>query len=105
MTSKRSKDQIILKILETCQKSASKTGILYGAGLNFNTVKPYLLLLTEKGMLETVEGLPVLYRITLRGLAALEHISAQKKPRVKIGASGSCFLLRIHGHHIAPVVC
>ncbi len=76
MTSKRSKDQIILKILETCQKSASKTGIVYGAGLNFNTVKPYLSLLTKKGMLETVEGSPTLYRITPKGLEALVHIRA-----------------------------
>lgn len=78
MTSKRYKDQILLKILETRQKSASKTGIVYAAGMNFNTVKPYLSLLTEKGLLETVEGLPVLYRITPKELEVLGHIRAQK---------------------------
>ncbi len=76
MTSKRSKDQIILKILETCQKSASKTGIVYGAGMNFNTVKPYLLLLTKKGLLDVVEGSPILYKITPKGLEVLGHIRA-----------------------------
>jgi predicted transcriptional regulator len=77
MTSKRSKDQILFQILKTChRKDSSKTNIVYSSGMNFNTIRPYLALLMEKELLETVDGSPVLYRITPKGLEALEHIRA-----------------------------
>lgn len=75
--SKRSKETITARILETCCNSASKTHIVYKAGLNFRTVMPYLELLSAKGMIELVPEKPPLYRTTPKGkktLVALKQV-------------------------------
>ena len=58
MGRKRYKDQILLQILQLCaeEESASKTQIVYGAGLNFRTVIPYLELVTRNRLVEIQEG-------------------------------------------------
>ncbi len=74
MAQKRSKDQIIAKILDTCMDGANKTKIVYQANLNFRTVKRPLDLLQEKGLLEAIQGEMVLYRTTPEGSRALETL-------------------------------
>ena len=71
MQPKRSKDQIIIQILDICRDGANKTRIVYQAGLNFKTVVPHLTLLQEKGFLEATEGDRPIYRTTPAGERAI----------------------------------
>jgi predicted transcriptional regulator len=74
MAQKRSRDQIIARILAFCQEDgANKTRIVYQVGLNFKTVNGYLDLLLEKGLLEAIPGKPIMYKTTSAGEQALEH--------------------------------
>jgi predicted transcriptional regulator len=77
MSAKRYKDQILSLILQICQgDGASKTQVVYGSGLNFCTIKPYLATLDKSGLVEIVPGSYPLYRITQRGEDALVHLKA-----------------------------
>lgn len=70
---KRNKDQIKSQILALCQEDgANKTRIVYQVGLNFKTVKEFLDLLLEKGLLEAIPGGRVMYKTTEKGEGALE---------------------------------
>lgn len=80
MTSKRSKDQLLALILDSCQgNGAIKTEIVYQVGLNFRTVMPYLTLLTEKGHIETEKRDLTVYRTTKKGMQALEALRVVEK--------------------------
>jgi predicted transcriptional regulator len=73
MQEKRSRDQITAQILRLClEDGASKTRIVYQGNLNFKTVKGYLDLLLEKGLLEAIPGEHIMYRTTEKGERALE---------------------------------
>ena len=76
MGRKRYKDQILLQILQLCAEggSASKTQIVYGAGLNFRTVIPYLELVTRNGLVEIQEGKVPRYKTTAKGKKALGYM-------------------------------
>jgi predicted transcriptional regulator len=74
MPQKRSRDQIIAKILDTCMDGANKTKIVYQANLNFRTINPPLDLLLEKGLLEAIQGERVVYRTTQAGERAMETL-------------------------------
>jgi len=77
---RRSKIQIITKILEIClQSSAGKTKIVYQTSMNFYSVVPYLDLMTGKGLLETVPGKRPRYKTTPKGKMALEKLRAIEK--------------------------
>ncbi len=66
---KRFRDQILADVLETCSsQGASKTKVVYSTGMNFNTIKPYLTLLINDGLLEVVDGPPAKYKTTSKGL-------------------------------------
>ena len=70
----RTEEDIIASILEITSKreGCSKTDILYGARLTyFQLVKNYLPLLTEKKLISYNESKNV-YKITEKGLKALE---------------------------------
>ena len=70
---RRSKDQILVNILSTCQGAgANKTRIVYQVNMNFHTINPHLDLLIEKTLIDVVQGSPVLYRTTRHGEKALE---------------------------------
>jgi predicted transcriptional regulator len=88
MGRKRYKDQILLQILQLCAEggSASKTQIVYGAGLNFRTVVPYLDLLTQSGLVVRTEGEIPVYRTTEKGEEALGHL--QEIERLMWAATG-----------------
>lgn len=76
MGRKRYKDQILLQILQLCaeEESASKTQIVYGAGLNFRTVIPYLELVTRNRLVEIQEGKVPRYKTTAKGKKALGYM-------------------------------
>lgn len=75
---KRSREEVIEKILEICREPSSKTRIVYQVNLNFRTVNPYLDLLAKSALLDVSvdEESHAIYKITPRGLEALEHIKA-----------------------------
>ncbi|MGD0954087.1 MAG: winged helix-turn-helix domain-containing protein [Methanotrichaceae archaeon] len=49
---KRSREEIVSKILDVCLNGANKTKIVYQANLNFRTVNPYLDLLIGKNLIK-----------------------------------------------------
>jgi predicted transcriptional regulator len=75
MPPKRTKNQLILEILEIClEDSKSKTRVVYQANMNFNTVNSYLDLLIKNGLIEVIEGEMTLYKTTEKGENALEKL-------------------------------
>ena len=77
MQEKRSRDQIKSQILALCQgDGVVKTQIVYQVNMNFKTVKGYLDLLLEKGLLEAIEGDRTIYKTTPEGERALESHKA-----------------------------
>jgi predicted transcriptional regulator len=74
MQPKRCKDQIVIKILDTCREGANKTRVVYQAGLNFKTVVPHLTSLQEKGLLEASQGDRPIYHTTPEGERAMETL-------------------------------
>jgi predicted transcriptional regulator len=53
---KRSRHEILSKILKICLNGASKTRIVYQANLNFRTVNPYLQTLIKNNLIEACQG-------------------------------------------------
>lgn len=72
MHMKRSKDAIIIQILDICLAGASKTRIVYQANLNFRTVVPYIELLIKNGLLEGSTNSSVIYTTTPKGAKLLK---------------------------------
>ena len=67
---KRSRHEILSKILKICLNGASKTRIVYQANLNFRTVNPYLQTLIKNNLIEACQGgrrERVMYRTTSEG--------------------------------------
>ena len=67
---KRSRHEILSKILKICLNGASKTRIVYQANLNFRTVNPYLQTLIKNNLIEACQGEHrerVMYRTTSEG--------------------------------------
>lgn len=74
MIGRRTKEQIIAQILNTCQEGASKTKIAETLGLHPHSVNDYLNLLTRNGFLEDHSDKPFLHQITNRGIELLKHL-------------------------------
>jgi len=72
---KRSREEILGQILNTCQEGASKTRVVYQANLNFKTVNFYLETLIGNNLLEVRTGKNVLYETTQKGANLLESIN------------------------------
>lgn len=70
---RRTNDQIISQILETCQGGAGKTQIVYKCNLNFKNASLHIGRLINAGLLEA-SGTS--YKTTPKGLDALDHIIA-----------------------------
>jgi predicted transcriptional regulator len=93
MEPKRSKAQIIARILEICHgQGASKAMIVSDTGMNHKTIRPHLAALTENGLLEMYDKDPVIYKITSKGTEALVHIRALEIliPELKVAMSADC---------------
>lgn len=77
---KRSKHEIVSKILDICKDGANKTKIVYQANLNFRTVNPYITLLVKNNLVEVKEGKNIVYETTNKGkhlLDDFEQINSQ----------------------------
>ncbi|MFB3765786.1 MAG: winged helix-turn-helix domain-containing protein [Methanotrichaceae archaeon] len=71
---RRTKEEIIVRILETCLVGANKTVIVYKSNLNFATVVPYLDSLLKNGFIASIEGPIRKYETTDRGKELLSGL-------------------------------
>lgn len=71
---KRSRHTIVSQILDICNSGATKTRIVYQVNLNFQTVNPYIELLTKNGLIEREGGRIVFYKTTDKGLRLRDNI-------------------------------
>jgi len=71
---KRSRSDITLEVLNVCRNRASKTRIVYKANLNFNIATPYIDSLSEKGLINIIEGPGTLYETTPKGLEVIKTL-------------------------------
>ncbi|VVB64628.1 Winged helix-turn-helix [uncultured archaeon] len=71
---KRTKEQIIASVLETCLIGANKTVIVYKSNLNFRTAIPYIDSLTKRGFIDIIEGPTRMYKTTDRGKELLSGL-------------------------------
>jgi predicted transcriptional regulator len=71
---KRSREEIVSKILDVCLNGANKTKIVYQANLNFRTINPYLDLLIGKNLIKVSQGQILRYETTPQGIDMLEDI-------------------------------
>ncbi len=72
---KRSRYIIISQILKICIGGASKTKIVYQANLNFKTVKPYIDLLINNGLLNIKQEATIIYETTEKGIQLIEKFN------------------------------
>ena len=86
MTPKRSRQKILLAILDLCAgEGAIKTRIVYKCNLNFRTAKGYLDELQKAGLIEAIRQTHHhttkagdIYRTTPRGITAAEMLRASE---------------------------
>lgn len=71
---KRTKEEIIVHVLESCLTGSSKTAIFYRSNLNFMTVNSYLNPLIKAGFIALIEGPPRKYKITDKGKEILKNL-------------------------------
>jgi len=71
--SKRSRLEIIGKILSLCVKEKKKTHILYGANMSYQQLCTYLEFLTSMELLTVItDGKETLYKTTIKGASFLK---------------------------------
>jgi predicted transcriptional regulator len=89
MASRRSKDQIVSRILSVCGgKGAGKTRIVYASNLNFLNANHYLDLLIENGLLESGHENAARYKTTRKGIELLERFRAIEELIPELGNHG-----------------
>jgi len=76
MRERRSRDRIIYEILRICAEGENITRIVYQANTNFTTIRAYLDMLIKNDLVEVLQGSPVLYRTTQKGVAKRNHLRA-----------------------------
>ena len=71
---RRGRIEIMMDILDKASGGVNKTGIVYGANLNFDMAGRYLPLLMKRGLILRFNGEKgVVYRITERGRGVLRN--------------------------------
>jgi predicted transcriptional regulator len=73
---KRSREEIIALILETCCEKTNKTQIVYRCNLSFQNAQPHIDLLLRSGLLEKLSSPTFSYRTTERGMEALGYLKS-----------------------------
>jgi predicted transcriptional regulator len=71
---KRSRQEIIAKVLDICTEGAIKTEIVYQANLNFRMVNTYIDLLNKKGLIEVSQRRSTIYETTPKGIDLMESL-------------------------------
>jgi len=65
---------IVEHILEVCADGASKTRIIYQSNLNSTTVKHYLDILVNNGLIEAAQSERTVYRTTKAGFELMNSL-------------------------------
>lgn len=73
MRAKRSKNKILQEILSICSKGENITQIAYMSNTNL-TVARDLIELLKKNLVNEVDGSPVIYKTTARGLQVMDRL-------------------------------
>ncbi len=68
---RRTKGEVIVKILETCLTGSNKTVIVYQSNLNFKTIVPYIDSLMKNELITTMDGK---YKTTDKGKKLLARL-------------------------------
>ncbi|OPY54826.1 MAG: hypothetical protein A4E48_00166 [Methanosaeta sp. PtaU1.Bin060] len=76
MRERRSKDRIIYEILKICAEGENITRVVYQANTNFTTIRVYMNLLIKNELVEVLQGYPVLYKTTQKGVAMRDQLGA-----------------------------
>lgn len=71
---KRTKEEILVSVLEICLIDANKTAIVYRSNLNFVKTNLYLESLIKKGFIAVIEGPPRMYKTTDKGKELLSRL-------------------------------
>lgn len=74
MRARRNKNEIHQEILSICSKGENITQIANRSNANFTTVKCFIDSLKEKNLLEKIDGSPVLYKTTAKGLVVKDRL-------------------------------
>lgn len=74
MRAKRSRYEILQEILSICSKGENITQIGHRSNINLTTARYLIESLKEKNLLETINGSPVLYKTTAKGMAFLKRL-------------------------------
>lgn len=67
MRKRRSKDKVLHEILSICSKGENLTQIIYRSNTNVTVVRYFIESLINKGLLEKINGSPVIYMTTPKG--------------------------------------
>jgi len=73
LRAKRSKNKILQEILSICSKGENITQIAYMSNTNL-TVARDLIELLKKNLVNEVDGSPVIYKTTARGLQVMDRL-------------------------------
>jgi len=74
MRAKRSKNEILQEILSICSKGENVTQIVYRSNTNFTMMRYHIESLKENNLLEEIDGSPVLYKTTAKGLVVKDRL-------------------------------
>jgi len=67
MRARRSKDQVIVEILNMCEKGENLTSIVYRTNTSFAGIKAYLAVLMKNDLLICQDASPRIYKTTPKG--------------------------------------
>lgn len=74
MRAKRSKNEILQEILSICSKGENITQIGHRSNTNLTTARCLIESLKKNSLLETIDGSPVQYKTTAKGMALLDRM-------------------------------
>ena len=79
MRARRSKDQIIVEILNMCEKGENLTGIVYRTNTSFAGIKAYLTVLIKNDLLICQDASQRIYKATPKGLEIRDRLERLHK--------------------------
>lgn len=89
MRARRSKNKVLLEILSICSNGENITQIVYRSNTNFTTIRYLIESLKENSLIETIDGSPVLYKTTAKGLVVKNRLKMlQEELEGAIGERG-----------------
>lgn len=76
---RRTREEILAAVLDACLDESSKTGIVFQTNMNSRSVIPYIEILVKRGFMEIIDGKPLRYKITEKGVQILNSLRTIRK--------------------------